>query len=88
MIEKRDRRELELKVTQIVQTLLGSQEVSAETILLGQHGILDSVTAVALVAQLERSFEISFGDEDLTLDNLSSVKNIVSFLQKGNNSLS
>ncbi|MDF2649730.1 MAG: hypothetical protein K0Q73_5535 [Paenibacillus sp.] len=82
MIEKGGRRELELEVTQIVQTLFGSKEVSTETILLGQHGILDSVTTVALIVQLEQSFEISFDDEDLTLDNLSSVENIVSFLEK------
>lgn len=82
MIKKGDRRELELKVTQILQTLFGSKEVSTETILLGQHGMLDSVTAVALIVQLEQTFEISFGDEDLTLDNLSNVENIVSFLEK------
>jgi len=81
MIEKRDRRELEHKVAQIVQTLMGNKEVSMETTLLGQHGILDSVTSVALIVQLEETFEISFGDEDLTLDNLSSVGNIVSFLE-------
>ncbi|MGE6226457.1 acyl carrier protein [Paenibacillus chitinolyticus] len=82
MIEKMDHRELEHKVAQIVQTLLGSKEVSTETTLLGQYGILDSVTAVALIVQLEETFEVSFGDEDLTLDNLSSVKDIVSFLKK------
>ncbi|MGG3306663.1 acyl carrier protein [Paenibacillus lautus] len=82
MFEKEDRRELEHKVTQIVQTLLGSKEVSTETTLLGHSGILDSVTAVALIVQLEQTFEISFGDEDLTLDNLSNVGNIVSFLRK------
>ena len=82
MIEQGDGRELEHKVAQIVQTLLGSKEVSTETTLLGHHGILDSVTAVALIVQLEETFEISFGDEDLTLDNLSSVENIVSFLEK------
>ncbi|MCM3039660.1 acyl carrier protein [Paenibacillus motobuensis] len=82
MIEQGDRRELEHKVAQIVQTLLGSKEVSMETILLGQRGILDSVTAVALIVRLEQTFEISFDDEDLTLDNLSSVENIVSFLDK------
>ncbi|GKS13185.1 hypothetical protein YDYSY3_41850 [Paenibacillus chitinolyticus] len=82
MIEKMDRRQLEHKVAQIVQTLLRSKEVSTETALLGQHGILDSVTSVALIVQLEETFEISFGDEDLTLDNLSSVGDIVSFLKK------
>ncbi|MBE9914407.1 acyl carrier protein [Paenibacillus donghaensis] len=82
MIERRGRRELEYKVVQIVQALLGTKEVSMETCLLGQHGILDSVTAVALVVQLEQAFEISFGDEDLTLDNLSSAGTIVAFLEK------
>ena len=82
MIEQGNRRELEYKVAQIVQTLLGSKEVSMETILLGQRGILDSVTVVALFVRLEQTFKISFGDEDLTLDNLSSVENIVSFLDK------
>jgi len=82
MFEKEDRRELEYKVTQIVQTLLGSKEVSTETTLLGQNGILDSVTAVSLIVQLEETFEISFDDEDLTLYNLTSVGNIVSFLRK------
>jgi len=82
MIEKGNRQDLEHKVAQIVQALLGSTEVSTESTLLGPHGILDSVTAVALIVQLEQTFEMSFDDEDLTLDNLSSVENIVSVLEK------
>lgn len=85
MVESRrsnDRSDLERQVVQIVQALLGTKAVSAETCLLGPRGVLDSVTALALVMELERAFRISFGDEDLTLENLSSVRNIVSFLEK------
>ncbi|CAH0119931.1 hypothetical protein PAE9249_02440 [Paenibacillus sp. CECT 9249] len=84
MIESKrpnDRLDVEHRVVQIVRALLETTEVSAETCLLGPRGVLDSVTALALVAELERAFDISFGDEDLTLDNLSSVGSVVSFLE-------
>jgi len=78
-----DRQEMECRVVDIVQTLLGIKEVSTKTCLLGQQGLLDSVTAVMLIAELEHTFGISFSDEDLTLDHLSSVENLVSFIISG-----
>ena len=43
-------------------------------------GIIDSTVVIELVSFLEETFEISINDEELILENLSSLKNIGEFL--------
>ncbi|MNJ34496.1 D-alanine--poly(phosphoribitol) ligase subunit 2 [compost metagenome] len=76
-----DSLELEIRIMEIVSSLLGGAELSSTTCLLGHQGILDSVTTVALIAELEHKFGIDVGDEDLTLDNLSNVERIAILLR-------
>lgn len=45
-------------------------------------GIIDSTGVIELVSFLEETFNISVDDEELIPENLSSLKNIDSFLQK------
>ncbi|MFD0714151.1 acyl carrier protein [Paenibacillus sp. GCM10027626] len=75
-----DFRELETRVMASVQALLVVADITPTTCLLGQQGVLDSVTTVALIVELEQEFGISIGDEDLTLENLSNVTQIATFL--------
>ncbi|MCP1308969.1 acyl carrier protein [Paenibacillus tyrfis] len=77
-----NREEIERKVMAIVAQLLGTPEVERSTWLLGPQGVLDSVTVVRLIAWLEQEFQVSFDEEDLTIESLSSVDRIVSFIEE------
>ncbi|WP_327004487.1 acyl carrier protein [Dactylosporangium sp. NBC_01737] len=43
-------------------------------------GLLDSLAAVELIAQLERQFALTVDDEDLDIENFDSVAAIVAFV--------
>lgn len=73
--------ELEIRITTIVRSLVGGGELTSTTCLLGQQGVLDSVTTVELVAKLEQEFGIDIVDEDLTMDNLSNIAQIAILLR-------
>lgn len=77
-----NREEMERKVTAIVAQLLGTTEVERSTRLLGPRGVLDSVTVVRLLAWLEQEFQVAFDEEDLTIESLSSIDRIVSFIEE------
>jgi acyl carrier protein len=47
-----------------------------------EKGIIDSTGVLELVAFIESTFEIKVEDEELIPENLDSIKNIVSFLEK------
>lgn len=76
-----DAQDLEIRVLEIVQSLLNGEQVTAHTCLLGPQGILDSFTTVAMIAELEHVFKVDIDDEDLTLDNLADAAHIVNLLR-------
>ncbi|XID93919.1 acyl carrier protein [Paenibacillaceae bacterium WGS1546] len=76
-----DFQQLEIRITAIVRSLAGGGELTSTTCLLGQQGILDSVTTVELVAELEQEFGIDMVDEDLTMENLSNIAQIAILLR-------
>ncbi|MFE9499891.1 acyl carrier protein [Streptomyces collinus] len=45
-------------------------------------GLLDSLAAVALIAELERQFDIQIDDSDLDLENFDSIPAIVEFVTR------
>ncbi len=47
-----------------------------------EKGIIDSTGVLELVAFIESTYEIKVEDEELIPENLDSIKNIVSFLEK------
>ena len=47
-----------------------------------EKGIIDSTGVLELVAFIESTFEIKVEDEELIPENLDSIKNIVSFLER------
>lgn len=80
-VEERNGDEVERRVISLVAKLWGRPEVGPETVLLGGRGILDSVTAVQLIAELENEFRVVFDEDDLLLESLSTVKNVVRFIE-------
>lgn len=47
-----------------------------------EKGIIDSTGVLELVAFIESNYEIKVEDEELIPENLDSIKNIVSFLER------
>ena len=47
-----------------------------------EQGIIDSTGVLEVVLFLEEEFEIKVNDEDMVPDNLDSVNNIVSYIEK------
>jgi acyl carrier protein len=47
-----------------------------------EEGILDSTAVLELVSYLEAEFSIRVGDEDLTPENLDSLRNLRAYLEK------
>ena len=47
-----------------------------------EKGIIDSTGVLELVAFIESTFDIKVEDEELIPENLDSIKNIVSFLER------
>ena len=58
----------------------GSVEVFSDTDLL-KTGLIDSLGIMRLVAFLENEFKTTIPAQDLTLENFSSVKTIVAYLE-------
>ncbi|NCN28593.1 acyl carrier protein [bacterium] len=70
------------KVLQLFQSFIkSSAEIDFETKLI-EEGIVDSLTMVEFVDQLEQSFEIEFEAEDLTNEAFSSVSSIAALINK------
>lgn len=72
--------ELEQRVLELIRQMLGTQEVSLDTVLLGKAGILDSVTTVELIVKLEREFQIEFDEDELWIESLESPRNIIKLI--------
>ena len=43
---------------------------------------IDSLTSIELVVKLEESFDISIGDDDLSVDNVSTIDAIIELIKK------
>ena len=57
-----------------------SETLKDETPLLGN--VIDSTGVIELVVFIQERFTISIDDEDVTTDNLGSIKNVVAFVEK------
>jgi len=78
------RNEIEEKVVNLLKEILHQNDIQLETPLLGRQGIMDSVTVVRLVQQLEKEFNLSF-DDDLELESLASAGTVVELIKLANN---
>lgn len=71
---------IEQEITDIIKKMLQLSTVDNDTILIGTAGVLDSMTLVRLLAELEKQFDFTMDEEDLTLDSISSVKHLTEWV--------
>ena len=69
------------KLTELFARKLNLEVPSVDTDLLGT-GLLDSMTLVELLAQLEETFGVSISFDDLELDNFRSIASIAGFVSQ------
>ncbi|MGG3836208.1 phosphopantetheine-binding protein [Paenibacillus dendritiformis] len=71
---------IEHEIAGIIQNMLKLPFVDADTDLIGETGILDSLTVMRLLAEIERRFDFTWDEDDLTLDSISSVKRLAEWV--------
>ncbi|BFH14932.1 phosphopantetheine-binding protein [Paenibacillus melissococcoides] len=71
---------IEHEIAGILQNMLKLPFVDADTVLIGETGILDSMTVMRLLAEIERRFDFTLDEDDLTLDSISSVKRLTDWV--------
>jgi acyl carrier protein len=69
------------KLTELFAKKLNLEAPSADTDLVGT-GLLDSLTLVELLAQLEETFGVSISTDDLELENFRSIDSIAVFVSR------
>lgn len=75
------RTDIEAMRSFIVQSfLLGAGDELEDSTPLMEAGILDSTGVVELVSFLEKQFNISIADEEITAENLNSLENMARFV--------
>ena len=72
---------LQQQVTSLFSEKLNLDVASAETDLL-ETGLLDSLSLVELLAELEESFDVSISTDDLELENFRNIKSIAVFVMR------
>ncbi|MGG4104941.1 acyl carrier protein [Paenibacillus lautus] len=73
---------IEQEITDIIKKMLQLSFVDNDTVLIGTAGVLDSMTFIRLLAELEKRFDFTVDEDDLTLDSISSVKNLTEWVIK------
>ncbi|MGO4790599.1 acyl carrier protein [Paenibacillus sp. 2KB_20] len=73
---------IEQEITDIIKKMLQLSFVDNDTVLIGTAGVLDSMTFIRLLAELEKRFDFTVDEDDLTLDSISSVKNMTEWVIK------
>ncbi|CAH8709863.1 acyl carrier protein [Paenibacillus thiaminolyticus] len=71
---------IEQEIAGLLQNMLKLPYVDADTVLIGETGILDSMTVMRLLAEIERRFDFTLDEDDLTLDSISSVKRLAEWV--------
>ncbi len=69
------------KITDIIQEIKPSAEITEDTRLLDEH-ILDSLSIVSLVSELCDEFDIDITPLDVIPDNFATVKNIADMIER------
>ena len=47
-----------------------------------ERGVIDSMTMVDLIAHLERTYDVSIGEDDMTPENFDSIEAIAVFIER------
>lgn len=81
-----ERTEIESKVMNLLRDILKKEDIQLDTPLLGKQGIMDSVTLVQLIRQIEKDFKIHFDDDDLELESLANARTVVDLIRRSSQS--
>lgn len=73
---------IEKEVLDLIIDFTGVRDISLDTPLIGNGGIMDSMSAVQLINSLEENFKIFFMHDDLNLEAFSSVRALVGLIEK------
>ncbi|MCE5167981.1 phosphopantetheine-binding protein [Paenibacillus profundus] len=73
---------IEQEIVDLIKEMLNLPFVDADTVLVGNTGVLDSMTIVRLLAEIEHRFEFTLDEDDLTLDSISNVKRLTEWVIK------
>ncbi|SEG59140.1 acyl carrier protein [Paenibacillus sp. UNC499MF] len=73
---------IEQEITDIIKNMFHLPFVDNDTVLIGTAGVLDSMTLIRLLAELEKRFDFTVDEDDLTLDSISSVKHLTEWVVK------
>ncbi|MEK8174668.1 phosphopantetheine-binding protein [Streptomyces sp. M19] len=76
-----DRSDIAGKVRQQVGNILNAPAEFPGTDLLADHG-LDSLTSIQLTLVLEDEFELTFADDEISLEHFATIDSIVNLLDK------
>ncbi|CAH8769915.1 acyl carrier protein [Paenibacillus dendritiformis] len=71
---------IEHEIAGIIQNMLKLPFVDVDTDLIGETGVLDSLTVMRLLAEIERRFDFTLDEDDLTLDSISSIKRLAEWV--------
>ncbi|MBU8772046.1 acyl carrier protein [Cytobacillus oceanisediminis] len=72
--------DIEMTVIECLQNLIGNKELSHDSELLGLG--IDSITFIRLVIDLEERFEFEVDDEDIILENFSTLEKVLELVNK------
>lgn len=73
---------IEQEITDIIKGMFQLPFVDNDTVLIGTAGVLDSMTLMRLLAELEKRFDFTMDEDDMTLDSISSVKNLTEWVMQ------
>ncbi|MVO98330.1 acyl carrier protein [Paenibacillus lutrae] len=78
---------IQQEIADIIKEMLHMSFVDKDTVLIGTAGVLDSMTLIRLLAELEKRFDFTMDEDDMTLDSISSVRNLTEWViqSKGEN---
>ncbi|MBN3526111.1 acyl carrier protein [Paenibacillus apiarius] len=71
---------IEQEIADLIKGMLNLPFVDGDTVLVGHTGVLDSMTVVRLLAEIEKRFDFTLDEDDLTLDSISSVKRLTEWV--------
>ncbi|AZK48516.1 acyl carrier protein [Paenibacillus lentus] len=69
-------------ILEVIHLVLMLPEADIDTELIGSSGILDSMTMIRLLAELEKRFDFTLDEEDLSLDSLRNVRSLTDWIIK------
>ncbi|WP_068774986.1 acyl carrier protein [Paenibacillus sp. FJAT-26967] len=71
---------IQQEIADIIKEMFHMSMVDKDTVLIGAAGVLDSMTVIRLLAELEKRFDFTMDEDDMTLDSISSVRHLTDWV--------